>query len=696
MNEPDAPQQPPDSATIAPAVVHNGSDSPQAFISYASADSAIANAVCHAIERAGVKCWIAPRDVTPGELYAGNIVHAIDSTRVVVLVLSQHAAESAHVLREIERASSKRHPIVSFRIDLAPLPDDFAYFLNTSQWLDASATGVDRALPRLVDAVKSALGKTAVVARVTQDPAVKAKARWRPSHILLPLAVIVAGVLTYFVADRFWISKRDTQKALVEATPASLADSSGTITISAKSIAVLPFADMSAEKNQEYMSDGIAEEVLNLLVQVPDLKVIARTSSFAFKGQNMDIAEIAKKLNVAHVLEGSVRTSGDKLRITAQLVRAADSTRLWSQTYDRQITNVFEVQDEIAASVVTELKLRLIDATPKVQKTDPRTFGLFLQAREIGRQGTEVAYESSNKLYKEVLARDPKYVAAWEGLAFNYANQAFYSLEPVDESIRLSREATNRALALAPVRVPTLTVRGYISAYYDLDLSAAAQHLKDALALEPANPDVLQEASALKRRLLRLDEAIGVGEYQISLDPLNPVGYETLGSAYYYVGRFDDALAAWRTLLDLSPGYSGAHALIGEALLAKGDLQTALDEMHRETLPSNRLIGLAIAHHALGRKKESDAALTGAIEKYSKQVPFMIAYAYAYRGEADRAFEWLKTATEYHDLFLVAVAGHPMLRRIHSDPRWLPFLRSIDMGPEQLETIKFEVTLPKS
>ena len=154
-------------------------------------------------------------------------------------------------------------------------------------------------------------------------------------------------------------------------------------------------------------------------------------------------------------------------------------------------------------------------------------------------------------------------------------------------------------------------------------------------------------------------------------------------------------LAAWHSILNLSPNYSGTHTLIGEVLLTKGDLKGALSEMQQETLLSNRLVGLAIAHHALGRTKESDAALTEAIQNYSKQVPFMIAYAYAYRGDADRAFEWLDKAAEYHDLFLVAVAGHPMLRNIHSDPRWLPFLRKHGMAPEQLAAINFNVTLPQ-
>jgi TolB-like protein/tetratricopeptide (TPR) repeat protein len=462
-----------------------------------------------------------------------------------------------------------------------------------------------------------------------------------------------------------------------------------------KSIAVLPFVNMSPDKEQDYFADGISEELLNLLTQVSELRVIARTSSFLFKDKEVDIAEIAHKLNVGNVLEGSVRKSGDMLRITAQLVRTSDSSHLWSQTYDRPMTDVFKVQDEIAATVVAQLKIHLLGAAPKLRVTDPQAYALFLQAREIGRQSTKAGFEKSNSLYQQVLALDPGYVAAWEGLASNYFNQAFYGLITVDEGIRLAREATNKALALEPARAPTLLSLSLIASYYDLDLPAAAQHLGDALALEPTNPDVLAEAGALIRRLVRLDEAIAIGEHQVSLDPINPLGYEILGSAYFYAGRLDDALAAWRTVLNLSPSNIGAHELIGEVLLAKGDTKAALNEMQQELLPGLRLVGLSMANHALGQEIESDAALTEVIQKYSKAYPFMIAYAYAYRGEADRAFEWLRKAVEYHDLYLVAVAGHPMLMKSHSDPRWLPFLRKHGMAPEQLAAIKFEVKLPQ-
>ena len=187
-----------------------------------------------------------------------------------------------------------------------------------------------------------------------------------------------------------------------------------------KSIAVLPFEDMSQEKNQEYMSDGIAEELLNLLAKIPELRVIARTSSFAFKDQEVDIADIAKKLNVAHVLEGSIRKSGNTIRITTQLIRTSDSTHLWSETYDRPLDDIFAVQDEIAGAVVEQLKIKLLGAAPKAKPVDPKAYALYLQGRQFERQGTVASYEQAIALYQQALAIDPGYAEAWSGLAATY------------------------------------------------------------------------------------------------------------------------------------------------------------------------------------------------------------------------------------------------------------------------------------
>ena len=680
------------------------------FLSYASEDADAAARICEALRAAGIEVWFDRNELRGGDAWDSQIKKQIHDCALFVPLISAHTNARIEgyfrgewnlaTRRLVNRAHDAAFlmPVVvdETREADARVPEEFLRAQWT--WLPSGETP-----PAFAQRVRQLLGQdfapvpsAKATAPGVVDPSTHSPGPlWRRSTPLtrrFGLAIIVA--LLVLGGGAVWYIESTSDPPAAKPVPAP----APAITAAApneKSIAVLPFADMSASKDQEYFADGLSEELLNLLAKLPELRVIGRTSSFQFKARNEDLRAIGEKLNVAHILDGSVRKSGEKLRITAQLIRVADGSHIWSQTYDRKLADVFDVQDQIAGAVVAELKTRLVGAAPKAETTDPKAYALYLQGREIGRQNTDVSYERSNGLYRQVLALDPGYLAAWEGLAFNYINQAFFAVAPVEESMRLARDATNKALALAPARAPTLHSLASIAAYYDLDFSAAAKHLEDALALEPNNPDVLLEAGALMRRLLRLERAIMIGRYQVGLDPINPLGYEVLGSSYSYVGRHDDALAAWRTMLSLSPGYAGGHEVVGEGLLAKGESKAALAEMQQEILPGNRLVGLSMAYHALGRKRESDEVLAEAMRNHSKQIPFMIAYGHAYRGDADRAFEWLEQAAEYHDPFLVAVAGHPMLRNIRSDPRWLPFLRRLRMDPEQFAAIKFDVKLPK-
>ena len=462
------------------------------------------------------------------------------------------------------------------------------------------------------------------------------------------------------------------------------------------SIAVLPFVSMSADKEQEYFADGISEELLNLLAQVPELRVIARTSSFSFKGKDVEIAEIARRLNVANVLEGSVCKSGDKLRITAQLVRASDSSHLWSERYDRPLDDIFKVQDEIAAAVVEQLKIKLLGgAAPKRPMTDPEAYALFLQAREIDRQYTAAVLEHSDALYEQALALDSQFAAAWVGLAGNYIDEVGAGLRVADAGVERAREALAKALILDSQYAEAHTLLADLAVKVDRNLAAAARHLERALTLEPTSLDVIGFASFLARRLGRLEQAIALGEYWVSRDPVNADGHDNLAYSYAYAGRLDDAIAEHRAVLRLAPGAIAQHEVIGEALLQKGDPKAALAEIQQEAEESTRLVGLSLAYHALGRHSESDAALAKSVMKYQKTNAASIAYVHAFRGEADSAFEWLDKAVELDDPLVGAIPLYPMFANIHEDPRWLPFLRKHGMAPEQLAAIKFDVKVPK-
>jgi TolB-like protein/Flp pilus assembly protein TadD len=472
------------------------------------------------------------------------------------------------------------------------------------------------------------------------------------------------------------------------------ADQQAEISISDKSVAVLPFVDMSQAKDQEYFSDGISEELLNLLAKIPQLHVAARTSSFSFKGKDAAIPEIGKTLLVGHVLEGSVRKSGDRVRITVQLIRAAEGYRVWSETYDRKLDDIFAIQDEIAGRVVEQLKVTLFGPAPRTRTTDPRAYALFLQAKEVARQYTTEALARSDDLYRQALAMDPHYAPAWDDLAQNAISETSVGMLLSEEGLARARETANKALELDPDYAPAHARLGVIAFQADNDLAAAATHFERALTLDPLNPNVLASAAWMLNTLGRLDEALSIRAELAGRDPVNVNALYNLGLDQLNASRYDDAVASFRTVLSLDAGNGGTHCLLGVALLYKGDAPDALTEFEQETLDTYRMIGLPMAYYALGRKDDSDNALAAVIGKYEKEAPYNIAHVYAFRGEADKAFEWLDKAVEYGDPGLSDIVTEGLFANIRSDPRWLPFLQRIGRAPEQLAKIEFKVTLP--
>ena len=507
-----------------------------------------------------------------------------------------------------------------------------------------------------------------------------------PASKRWPAGVLALVGMTLLLAAVWYVGRQSAP------TP----DGDRAVGLASASIAVLPFADMSPDKDQEYFSDGISEELLNLLAKIPGLKVAARTSSFSFKGQALEIPEIAERLNVAHVLEGSVRKAGNEVRITAQLIRADDGFRVWSQSWARSLDNIFAIQDEIASEVAEQLRITLLGTAPTVEETDPEAYALFLLARQLYRQGTVESIEQSIALYEQALEIAPDYAAPWAGLANSYITQvASAGVRPLDEGYRLAREAANRALAIDPEYAEAYSRLGRIALLYDGDLAAAARHLERALALDPTNADIISRAAILATDLGRLEEAIALGEYAVARDPVNPTGHSWLGRTYLWAGSLDQAIASLSTVLTLSRGFLSAQYYIGVVLLLKGEPEAALARMQQESSEAWRMLGLVMAYHALGQAAESDAALDELIEKHEQAWAYNIAYVLAFRGEADRAFEWLDKAVQYNDAGLSLIAVDVQFANIHDDPRWLPFLGSIGKSPEQLAAIEFNVMLPK-
>lgn len=460
-----------------------------------------------------------------------------------------------------------------------------------------------------------------------------------------------------------------------------------------KSIAVLPFVNMSDDAGNEYFSDGLSEELLNLLAQIPDLKVAARTSSFSLKGKNLHVSEIAELLKVAHVLEGSVRKAGDRVRITVQLIKVDDGYHLWSETYDRTLDDIFAIQDEIAESVVEQLKVTILGETPTARESDPQAYALYLEARHTHRQMTAEALKNAQAMYEQALLIDPTLLVAMKGLASNLMNQENNGLLPGGEGYTRAREILENALIIDPDNAQVHEGLGWLAIFHDSDLAQAAVHYEQALNLDPGDPEMIGASAALLVHLGRPEDAIRPREYAIERDPLNPVGHSNLGSIYYFSGQWDKAIAAYGKALELSPGYIGAQYFSGASYLMKGEAGKARDAFLLEGDEEYRTKGEALAAHALGQTAEFQARLAELAERWGGQWPSEVAHVYAWTGDTDRAFEWLQKSIDEEEGAFNPV--DPLLGPLHGDPRWQPMLESIGKSAEQLGSIEFDVILPQ-
>lgn len=509
------------------------------------------------------------------------------------------------------------------------------------------------------------------------------------------IIIVLTLSLGYFSFDKFVLDpSRDAireESVAQQARREALVESYGE-----KSIAVLPFVNMSSDVEQEYFSDGISEELLNLLTQVPELRVISRSSAFSYKDKNLDIPTIAAQLNVAHILEGSVRKAGNKVRITAQLIEARTDTHLWSATYDRTLDDIFATQDEIAAKVVEQLKLTLLgNAALRVRKTTPEAYAMFLQARHIRLQDTPKAWKKALQLYQEALAIDPDYPPALEGLAEMYVFHALAGMLPVDESFRHAREAIDRSLEIDPDFGVGVAGLGWIAILYEHNTAAAARHFERALIMEPTNLDIISGVAYLAEAIGHLETAVAFKEYAVARDPAGPVGYFELAIVYLKVDRPEDAEASARIALTLHPEHFGAWQVLGLALLANGKIEAAMEAIEQETIDSYRLAGLAFVYHELGQDEQFEHVLAELIEKFGEETSIEVASVYAWRGDNDRAFDWLEKARDNKESGIGNVASHYTFRNLHEDSRWQPFLTGLGQSDTQLAAIKFDVRLPK-
>jgi TolB-like protein/DNA-binding winged helix-turn-helix (wHTH) protein len=449
------------------------------------------------------------------------------------------------------------------------------------------------------------------------------------------------------------------------------------------SIAVLPFEDMSPTKDEEYFSDGLAEQLINDLAKVSGLEVVGRSSAFQFKGKNEDLRDVGRKLGVANVLEGSVRHDGNHVRITVELIKADDGFQLWSQTYDREIKDIFTVEDEIALGTTEALQLKLLGGngrpfTSNLRSTNPEAYQAYLQAEYfLGRGKSKEDLGKALAYTDNAIKLEENYAPAWALRASVQNVMAVVALTDATEGFRKARDDAERAITLDPTLASAYLALATTQIYSDWDWDAADASLTKAAALEPGNVEVFRIRANLSKVLGHLDQAIKLYEQTVLLDPLRANSYVSLGQLLYVAGRYDEARAALQQALDLNPQATDAHVILGQILIAQGKPQQALAEIEKEPNEGGKLTGEVLAYHALGRKQDSNAALAGLIAKYDTSSAYQIAQVYAYRGESDKSFEWLERAYDQRDTGLPLFNTEPLFKNLHHDPRYADLLKKL-------------------
>jgi serine/threonine protein kinase/Tfp pilus assembly protein PilF len=449
--------------------------------------------------------------------------------------------------------------------------------------------------------------------------------------------------------------------------------------ISEKSIAVLPFLDMSEKKDQAYFSDGLSEELITSLAQIHDLQVIARTSSFHFRNMQTPIAEIGSTLSVAHVLEGSVRRAGNTVRVTAQLIRADSGVPIWSQTYDRDVKDIFQVQDDIAAAVVAALKLKLLptQGLDPHRSDNPQAYDQYLLARQFGRRGNLEDIERAIAAYSRAIALDPGFAAAYAGLSFTETAIA----NSTQDAARFSqaRDAAEKALKLAPQLVDAYRARALFR-LETLDFAGARADSEQALALAPGDSAVQSLYGVRIAAFGKIPQAITAMNKAIELDPLSSYAWANVG---LFLTESRDYTAARRALeraLAITPSSDAFHFALGQLDMLQGRLTDALAEFQKQGGEGVRLMGDAMIERAGGHEKQSLQALKELIAKHAGDMAYQVGDVYAWRGDRDKAFEWLERAYQQRDSGLNGIAYDPLLAGLQDDARYGALLKKLELA----------------
>jgi TolB-like protein len=611
------------------------------FLSYASQDAEAAQKICDALRAAGIDVWFDKSELRGGDAWDQRIRRQIKDCALFIPVISAstEARAEGYFRLEWRLAELRSHLMAKSRVFFVPVcidgtredacdvPEPFLHV----QWTrlpggEVSASFIEQ-IARLVS------GDSSVPVRAARAAAAAGHSRVLPQ-------------------------------------------------IPQKSVAVLPLANLSPDKDNEYFTDGLTEEILNILSKVPELYVPGRSSSFYFKGKSAKTAEVAQELSVANVLEGSVRKSGDRLRVSVQLVRADSGYQEWSETYDRQLHDVFSIQDEIANAVVQALQITLSGGPLRRDQGGTSN----LEAYQLYLRGLSGLHQMSAPSCLEAIAHleratelDPNFGLAWTCLAAVTGAQAIYGMVPAREGFERSTRLARHAIALSPLMALPHVSLAMIHLYYDWDWAAAEADTRRALELNARSPEALMVASLCAAIYCHWEEARRAIQEALRFDPLNPVLHRTSGLVNYRAGQFAESETAFRKMIELAPNAYRAHAHIARIALVQGQFERAMRAAEQETDSATRLASMALVLRALGRAGEADAHLDELIARHSHTYAFGIAMNFAYRRKLDPAFDWLERAVRQKETWLSQITGEPLLKDLAKDPRYRTSLRDMHL-----------------
>jgi TolB-like protein len=671
------------------------------FLSYASQDAEAAQKICEALRAGGIQVWFDQSELRGGDAWDQSIRKQIKTCALFIPVISHatHDRREGYFRLEWKLAVDRSHLMDAEMAFLLPVviddtrdgdervPERF----REVQWthLPGGVTPeafVERVRRLLSGELSQEPTRTAsAAARVSAAPTTRkpALAFWRSKAALATIAIVIAA-LGYVVANRLGLAKRGAE---VGAAPGSAAQSAPAIAAAfappPHSIGVLPFVNLSGDKDQEYFSDGLTEELLNSLSEINELQVAARTSAFSFKGKDTDIGTIARKLNVGAVLEGSVRRSEHTIRITAQLINAVTGFHLWSKTYDRDLGDVLILQTEIATAVAAALKVTLLgDVAAKVElggTRNPAAFDAYLRgAKAFSSRHETKDIPTAIAAYTEAIRLDPHYALAFAARSTalsTYTAGEATTEAAMREGFDNAQADARQALALAPDLAQAHLAFAVVSELGNLNFTQASEAYERAVALAPGNAEVLRLSGLFAAFMGHFDAGLAAARRAVVLDPLARESHSLLGRALYVARRYEEAVAAYAEVISLEPDYKLTYAYRGLAYYGLGDLQNARASC--ETDYSGNQWCLSVIYDKLGRHADAEAELAKMKAAYGDAAAYQYATIYAQWGNPDRALEWLEKALRLRDSGLEDLKTDPLMDPLRREPRFKAIEREL-------------------